>query len=559
MLTIKKRGLDFKVLWVIAAASVLLTGCEPPGTRALHKGEKLLNAGKYPEAVAKFDEATRLLGDSAPSVQAQAWDWLGVALQYAGQPREALAAYTQALKLDRNMAPAAYNMGCLYLDYGNYRAAIDQFTTCLALPRGPEIKDADIYLKIGLSYLRLADQTPGANRARYFEAARSYLDAVHQRVPGPEEQNALGLVFLKRSRAATEALARFKEALRLDPTYTPALLNIAIVHHQYLNDPQMALQEYRAYLAAPESPQQPKPVPAKDVEVIVQNLERQLSPAPAPVQPQPVATNKPVVTNSAPPVKSAPAKPETNAIKTAVPPKVSSSSTGSEVTKIPTPSKEPAQDEKPAKRPSTNSGGVASSTNSPAPVTNTPGVTHIPEPAKSVAPQNRYRYLAAATMLVAGNHDEAARLVSQGFAAQQNDKKGEAMVCFQRAIKADPRCYDAYYLLGGVARESGNLPVALDALERAVSLKPESADPRYAFAWTLSKAKFPQDCADELEKLLKQTPNEVRAHLLLANVYAQELGMTHQAREHYQRVIDLEPNHPQASSIRNWLKATEGI
>jgi tetratricopeptide (TPR) repeat protein len=520
MLTIIKRGLNFKALWVIAAAAVLLTGCDPPGTRSLLKGQRLLNAGKYPEAVAKLEEAVGLLADAPPTVQAQALDWLGVARQYAGQPKEALDAYSKALKLDRNQAPAAYNLGCLYLEHGNYRAAIDQLNTCLALSRSVEIKDADIYLKIGLAYLRMTGQTSGSEKTRHFDSARRYLDAVHKLAPSPEELNATGLILLQRNRSANEAINRFKEALRLDPNYAPAILNMAVVHHYYLNDPHMALQGYRHYMATPDNPQWPKPVPAKEIETLVQGLERQLSPAFTPAaQIQPSAVAKPAVINVAPaPMPKPPsAKPEINTAQHTI----------------------------------TNPPALRASVLP----TNAPGITHIPEAAKPASTQNRYRYVGSTT-LVSGNHNEALHLVSHGFTAQQTNKN-EAMTYFRRAIKTDPRCFDAYYLLGGVARESGNLPVALDALERAVSLKPESPDARYAFAWTLSKAKFPQDCADELEKLLKQTPNETRAHLLLANTCAMELGQTRLAREHYQRVIKLEPNHPQAESIRNWLKATE--
>ena len=522
----------FKSLWVIAVAAVLLTGCDPPGTRSLLKGQRLLNAGKYPEAVAKLEEAVGLLADAPPTVQAQALDWLGVARQYAGQPKEALDAYSKALKLDRNQAPAAYNLGCLYLEHGNYRAAIDQLNTCLALSRSVEIKDADIFLKIGLAYLRMAGQTSGSEKTRHFDSARRYLDAVHKLAPSPEELNATGLILLQRNRSANEAINRFKEALRMDPNCAPAILNMAVTHHYYLNDPHMALQGYRHYIAAPDNPQWPKPVPAKEIEALVSGLERQLSPSPTPLvtaQIQPLAVAKPATINAAPaPTPKPPsAKPEINTAQHTVtnPPTATVSSNP----------------------PALRVGALP---------TNAPGITRIPEVAKPASAQNRYRYVGSTT-LVNGNHNEALHLVSHGFSAQQTNKN-EAMTYFRRAIKTDPRCFNAYYLLGGVARESGNLPVALDALERAVSLKPESPDARYAFAWTLSKAKFPQDCADELEKLLKQTPNETRAHLLLANTCAMELGQIRSAREHYQRVIELEPNHPQAESIRNWLKATDG-
>ena len=63
------------------------------------------------------------------------------------------------------------------------------------------------------------------------------------------------------------------------------------------------------------------------------------------------------------------------------------------------------------------------------------------------------------------------------------------------------------------------------------------------------------DAADELKKILVAHPAEVRAHLTLANLYAQTLRDAAAARSHYLKVLELEPSHPQASEIRFWLSA----
>ena len=76
----------------------------------------------------------------------------------------------------------------------------------------------------------------------------------------------------------------------------------------------------------------------------------------------------------------------------------------------------------------------------------------------------------------------------------------------------------------------------------------------YATA-VLRRANHPQDAADELEKLLAVAPEEVRAHFSLANLYAQQLFQMAPAREHYRKVLELEPNHPQSTAIRYWLAA----
>ena len=58
---------------------------------------------------------------------------------------------------------------------------------------------------------------------------------------------------------------------------------------------------------------------------------------------------------------------------------------------------------------------------------------------------------------------------------------------------------------------------------------------------------------DEFKKILASRPDEARVHLALANIYAQTLHDTSLARRHYLKVLELEPDSPQASDIRFWL------
>lgn len=71
----------------------------------------------------------------------------------------------------------------------------------------------------------------------------------------------------------------------------------------------------------------------------------------------------------------------------------------------------------------------------------------------------------------------------------------------------------------------------------------------------LKQANYPVDAVVELEKLVARNPNEARAHLALANLYAQQMHQTAKARQHYLKVLELAPRHPQASAINFWLAA----
>src|SRR5437868_5602063 len=79
--------LKFGASLVLGAWCLVLftfTGCTPPGPGALLAGQRLVEQGKYPQAVKKLKTATSLLPTNA-----QAWNYMGLAYHYAGQAAEA--------------------------------------------------------------------------------------------------------------------------------------------------------------------------------------------------------------------------------------------------------------------------------------------------------------------------------------------------------------------------------------------------------------------------------------------------------------------------------------
>ena len=93
---------------------------------------------------------------------------------------------------------------------------------------------------------------------------------------------------------------------------------------------------------------------------------------------------------------------------------------------------------------------------------------------------------------------------------------------------------------------------ALTAYEIALAIRSDSLDARYQFALTLKQAGYVIDSVNELERLLGAYPNESRAHLALGNLYAQ-LRQPARAREHYVKVLQIDPGNPQAPYVRDWL------
>lgn len=173
-----------------------------------------------------------------------------------------------------------------------------------------------------------------------------------------------------------------------------------------------------------------------------------------------------------------------------------------------------------------------------------------PEPPRPVFP--RYQYTAP-TPPTPGNRAEAERWVAEGVTAHRAGHLGEALTAYQRATRADPAHFPGQFNLAVAAFEQRDWPRALAAYETALALDPAHADARYGFALALERAGYPLDAAAELEKILARDPRHVEAHLALANLCATTLADRNRAREHYLKVLQLQPNHPQAGLIKRWL------
>ena len=270
MLVIKKCRVGFPIL----LALLWFCGCTPPGPRALLKGQRLIQQGKYEQAIESLQTATRLLPRNA-----QAYNHLGLALQGNRQFAPALGAYKKALALDHKLAAAHYNLGCLQLEQNDPLAASDELTSYTLLqPNAVE------------GWLRLGDAQLRAHKLDPAEKAFKTALALHPR--HPEVFNGLGIIQLQRKRPQ-EALSYFNAALAQNPNYSPALLNAGVVSHQYLNNRPIALQKYRQYLAL-----EPRPANWEAVSAIASRLDAELNPAPvhlAQVTPTPAT---PVKSNS---------------------------------------------------------------------------------------------------------------------------------------------------------------------------------------------------------------------------------------------------------------------
>ncbi len=575
MLTIKNRYAVFP------AALLLLAGCMPPGPRALLDGKRLLERGKYTEAVERFQTATTLLATNAQVWQA--WNYLGLACQYSGDATGAERAYQRALISNPDLVEARYNLGCLWLSQNKLEAAKSQFTT-YTLRRGNSYEG---FLKLGTVQLRLSEQHgPQLRSIELGAAEKAFNDAVKLAPQSPECWNSLGVVKLQRGRPA-EAVQSFNEALKQKSKYAPALLNLAVVSHQYLRDHQTALVKYREYLDV--NPAAPN---AEAVRAIVGQLVQESNSSRAaantsgtrPLEAESrvmtgqggATTVKPTATSETPARLDDGAAVSRNAKSAGGPqgstPGVQTSAT-SNSTEVVALTPEPAQSKSsspgdPAKAVLSSNSPSAKSTKrsflqrlfgsgtnvslqageepvgkSGSEFTNNPQITWSGP---------RYAYQRP-SRLSAGNRVAAERWFAQGVHAQEAGRLSVALQAYREATQLDPSFFEAYFNLGLTATESGKLTIALPAYENALAVRPDSVDTRYNFALALERGNYIGDAVNELEKLVASNPNEARAHLALGNLYGQQLHQPGNARPHYLRVLEIDPHNSQANAIRSWL------
>jgi tetratricopeptide (TPR) repeat protein len=566
---------------------VLLAGCIPPGPRALLEGKRLVEQGKYAPAMEELKTAVLLLATNAPAHDtAQAWNYLGLACHYAGRGEDAERAYEHALALDHDLTEAYYNLGCLWLEQNKVEGARTEFTTYTL--RRPY--SAEGFCKLGATQFLAGEAGSAQSRSRELAAAEtSFKEALKLSAQNPEALNGLGLVLLYRGQPG-EAVQCFAQALKSRPDCAPALLNEAIVSQRYLRDPQVALQKYREYLAL-----RPTPTNAEAVLALVRQLEQGLNSSSRLSASNPAAPAGPLASNTrssaANPSRTAPAtRPERG------------------TTPAPAPAGNPEEvrlsEEQPVRSAQDiPAGALARQGSAPASVTNTslpsatiagirggkrsllqrinplnlfsgsekPPVRTTPAPAGGAtaadnetesdsalpAPGSGARYPYRSLGIPApGDRDAAQRESAQGLQAYKAHRFAEAVQAYRAATRLDPSFFDAYYNLGLAAAEAGNLHTALRAYESALAIQPDSADTRYNFALALRQANYIADAANELEKLLARNPDNARAHLALGNLYAQQLRQPAKARQHYLRVLELDPHNQQANAIRFWLADT---
>ncbi len=276
MLTNKKQPGGFALL--ITCLLAILCGCSKPGDRALLQGEKLLARGDYSKALEKLQRAVELKPNHP-----QAWNYLGLADQAAGNPANAVGHYLKAIDLytaggesDGNADPSVmfYNLGYAYYEQEQWEPAVEAFRKSTDL--GTDFVAA--WLQLGSACLHWGtlelsriQNTKASNLL--IESRAAFSRALDTDPLIPQALNGLGIL-LRIEKNYVEAAVLFRQALDQRLDYAPALLNLAVVSEKIQGRDEEAMQAYREYLDLELVPPPPR---LDDVRVALQRLEKKNS------------------------------------------------------------------------------------------------------------------------------------------------------------------------------------------------------------------------------------------------------------------------------------------
>jgi len=549
----------------------------------LKLGTAQLRLRQFEPADRSLQQALKL--NLPPDDAVQALNALGISQALRHHPREAFQYFHAALKQQTNYAPALLNEAILAQQYVNDKPfALQRFRSYLAVTtNGPTVALVEGFvrqLEIELRpppTNRFAALPPATNTAQRADAkvalnpslTTGRTNAAPPSIPsGPAPTNTLSTGLPARIGASRTNAVLAATVSTTNPASAPNLVASTAAPPSLPRPPtldttrpppvvgQTNLSPVIA-VVSPKSPPTSKAIAAPPPEVVTLPPEPDIQPAKELAAPAPpdraVVSNRTVEPTTdadqtrEKPNTYAPLRPLPNPKppKKSLVQKLNPLNWFASAKKTPEPGSSPeTTDEEPPERQSSNDAEI------PKPPPPPPVVTPVP----AAPPPPRYIYRNPSKP-AAGDRASANLSFSQAARAQTGGHASEAIADYRKAVEADPSFFEAWYNLGLAAYQSADWPQSLAAYEQALAINPADLQARFNFALALQKANYPLDAAAELESILASHPDDVSAHFTLGNLFAQSLHLPRKAHDHYVRVLQLEPRHPQAAAIRYWLAA----
>lgn len=176
----------FFILFVFAAAVVVVAGQTPVVQRAFDEGTSAAQKNQYERAIEKYRTAELYAKNekSSDELLARIHFNLGVCLYHLRENKKAVKEFTEAIKLSgRKYRKAFYALGMAQKDLKNWRSAADAFRDSLKL----EKTDGEAWFDLAMVYLETDD---------FGAAEKAFQNAVeYQSASAADAHNNLGVIF----------------------------------------------------------------------------------------------------------------------------------------------------------------------------------------------------------------------------------------------------------------------------------------------------------------------------------------------------------------------------
>ncbi|MEW6054469.1 MAG: tetratricopeptide repeat protein [Nitrospirota bacterium] len=140
---------------------------------------------------------------------------------------------------------------------------------------------------------------------------------------------------------------------------------------------------------------------------------------------------------------------------------------------------------------------------------------------------------------------KAHELYQQGTAYQDRGQLDEAISCYQKAVKLDPKLFKAFYNLGVAFQNKGNIDTSILYYEIALGLNPEFLEAYHNLGIAYKdKGQF-DDAIMCFLRAIQIKADHVGAYYNLGNTLVAN-GRYNEALQIYKKVLDIKPDYPDA-------------
>ena len=158
---------------------------------------------------------------------------------------------------------------------------------------------------------------------------------------------------------------------------------------------------------------------------------------------------------------------------------------------------------------------------------------------------------------LAAHPDHAYSLLLNGIAARRSGRNAEAVELLTRAAETGDRDVDFHNNLGNALADVGLYPAARAQYERALKLKPDSAEVQYNLGNVQAILQDFGSAVASYESAVALKPDYVDAHVNLGNLLAQ-LDRAEQAMAHFKSAIAIQPRNAKAHNNVGFILNTLG-